>query len=374
MKHIKIVLAALALVALPSLLWAGFANAQRFGATVGRDEVVDSSIYSVGRDVSIEGTIKGDVFCAGQNVHINAKVEGDVICAAQTLTIKGDVRGNVRAAAQVLTVDAAIERNMTVMAQTFSFDAMATIGGDVTVMADSSNMKGSVGRDVLINGNSVIFNGAVERNVTAHAYDIELRDDTHVGGNFMYTSDKQAIVASGAHVAGNMTQEIPKSSDGKGMFAIGWGMYLYFLAAGLLLTLIVALILPQPLRTTGDLVRKRFGMVLLTGFVAAFAIPIIAFALALTFVGLPLALLVLMIWALLAAASGPVVAYFLGKLLLGRVKNIVLVALFGSVLLTSLHFVPILGFIVFVLAYWLGSGAVLMMLSKSMPKPKYQAK
>ncbi|HEX9153644.1 MAG TPA: polymer-forming cytoskeletal protein, partial [Candidatus Saccharimonadales bacterium] len=95
MKRFRWVIGTLLLAVVPVLAWVSVADAQRFSTNVDQGQTVDSSLFSTGKEIEINGTINGDIFCAGQNIKINATVHGDVICAGQDVTIDGKIDGDV---------------------------------------------------------------------------------------------------------------------------------------------------------------------------------------------------------------------------------------------------------------------------------------
>jgi hypothetical protein len=370
MGRIKFIIAGLAVMLVPVFVWAGVAGAQRFSASVDEGEVVNSSLYSAGQNVDINGTINGDVFCAGQNVRIDATVQGDIICAGQSVTIKGSVEGDIRVAGQTVSIDANVARSLTVAAQTFSLDADARVGGDATLMGDTFNIKGGIGRDAVLGGTTVMLSGTVGRNVEATVQHADVRANTQIGGNLIYTSDNDAAIATGAKIAGEVTHRTPETQT-ETFAGIGMGVYLYFLAAFLLIALVLVLLFPQAVRKTNDIAHRGFGKTLLVGFLSGFAVPLAAFALAITFVGLPLAIVLLMLWGVLIALSVPIAGYFLIRLVFKRGRNTVLVTLAGTAVAVTLCFVPFLGFFVSLFVYWIGAGALLLALRRHVPSPEY---
>lgn len=373
MKKWKIITAALAMLALPVFAWVGVANAQRFSATVGEGEIVDSSLYSAGKDIDINGTINGDIYCAGQNVRIDATVNGDVICAGQSVTVKGQINGNIRVAGQTVSVDAQVERSLTVAAQSFSLDSAAVIKSDATLTGDALNIKGSVERDVVISASDVSLKGTVGRNVEAGVGMLKVEPGAVIGGNLSYTSEKDAYLPNGIEIAGEVTKHAPEQSSSDMLWGISTGVYLYTLASLLLIGLIIVLFFPQAVRRTGEIARKHFGKVLLTGFLASIIVPIVIFALAMTFVGLPLALMLAIMWMLFAVLTIPMAGYFYARLLFRKVKNTVALMVIGSLIVVTLLFVPFVGLAVFFLSMWIGAGAMLVAIKKGMPKAEYRA-
>lgn len=373
MKKWKIITAALAMLALPVFVWAGVANAQRFAATIPEGEVVDSSLYSTGQDVDINGTINGDIYCAGQTVYIDATVNGDVICAGQTVTVKGQINGNIRVAGQTVAVDAQVERSLTVAAQSFSLDNSSVIKSDATITGGTINLKGSVERDVAVSGGDVSLKGTIGRNVEAGVGTLNLEPGAVIGGNLNYTSEEEAYMPNGIEIAGEVTRHAPEKSDGAVLWGISTGVYLYAMAFFLLLGLLIVLFFPQAVRRTGEVARKHFGKTILTGFLAGLIVPIASFALAVTFIGLPLALMLMLAWGLLMVVTLPIAAYFYAKLLFRKVKNVVALTIIGTLILVTLLFVPFVGLIVAIVSFWIGSGAILIAIKQGIPKPDYKS-
>lgn len=357
---------------LPVFAWVGIAGAAAFNANVGENEFVDSSLYSAGQDIDIRGTINGDVYCAGQNVRIDAIVHGDVICGGQNVTIKGQINGNIRVAGQSVTIDAQVERSLTVAAQSFSLDSSANVKNDATLTGETLNVKGAIGRDAVISATNVNLKGTIGRNVEAGVGMISLDEGAVIGGNLNYTSEKDAYLPNGIQIGGEVNKYAPQKSDDAMLWGISTGLYLYTLAAFLLIGLLAVLFFPQAVRRTGEVARKHFGKTLLTGFLAGLIVPVVLFALAVTFVGLPLAIMIGIAWALFAVATIPMAAYFYAKLLFKKIKNTVALMVIGNLILITLLFVPYLGFVLLIISFWIGSGAMLIAIKKGLPKPDYK--
>ena len=366
MKHLKWVLAGLVLAVVPVLAWANIGHAQRFTSSVDKDQTVNSSVYSASRTVDINGTINGDVFCVGQSVNIDATVHGDVICAGQDVTISGTVDGNVRLAGQTVSIDANVAKNATVAGMTVSLDANAKIGQDLTATASTVNLKGAIGRDVVGGGTDVTFNGPVGRNVTVNGNQVNLKGDARIAGDFTYTSPNKVDQLAGAKVAGNTVHKTEPAKEGRHWGNFSFGFYLYSLIAMLLVALAFAYFFPGFLRRNTATITESFGKTLLIGLVAGLVIPMIAFGLVLTAIGIPLAIFILVATLFATMLCGPIAAYLTGHLIWRKQKNPLLLAIIGAVVLVTASYIPLLGLLVMMLAYWLGLGALLVNLRAHM--------
>ncbi len=363
-KYIKWATGGALLTAVLTVTLVSVAYAQRFSRTVDQDETVNSSLYSAGKVVAVNGIINGDVFCAGETITIDAEVHGDVICAGSDVTIAGKVDGDVRVAGQTVVIEADVTDSVTIAAQSFSLDANATVGRDLTAMGDTLNIKGAVLRDVLASGNVGTLNGSIGRNVRFDGNKLVLKSNAAVAGTVDYTSKNKIDVAAGAVVAGTTKQTVPeKSNDSSVLTRLTTWLYIFTLAGLILITSALAFFFPRLLVRTSDRIRTKFGITLLVGASATLVVPMLLVGLAVTVVGIPLALFLFLAWIFAFALSGPIVSYYVGSLVLSkRTKQQVWIALAGSLALGLLYFLPFIGTLLFMVASWLGLGALLLTL------------
>jgi hypothetical protein len=363
------------LVAIPLLGFVGLAHAQSFKRVVEKGEVVNSSIYATGKTIDISGTVNGDVYCAGADITIDGTINGDVLCAGQDVTVGGTVNGNIRVAGMNVDVSAVGIRAMTAAAQTLSLDADSRVNTDATVLGASLNLKGVIGRDLTASGQKLTLNGDIGRDVKAQVGTMLVKNNASIGGVLNYTSeqkaeiDSRAIIAKGTHY----TKPADKKSDKNQGWNFNPMFYFFVLASLSLVSLIAVLLIPKAVVSASEVARKRWALSLGVGFLASIAIPVGLVLLAMTLVGLPLLLAVLLVWGLLSFASGPVVAFMVGRLILRKyATNTVAVMAFGSLVLVTAYFLPVLGFFLLIAVYLIGTGAILIGIKNSLPTPDYK--
>jgi cytoskeletal protein CcmA (bactofilin family) len=309
-------------------------------------------------------------------VNINGTIRGDVICGAQTINISGTVEGDIRVGAQTVNLTGTIERNATIGAQTVTMDSKSRIGGDATIGATDTTINGAVGRDLAIGGDVVAVNGSVGRDIKAGINKISLGSNAQVGGGIKYYSKEVISRAEGAQVSGQVTQHQPEERERAfpGLLFFAGAAALIFALLLLITALIVTAILPQTVHAVSNQGIKRPWWVLLTGFVASFTVPILIVLLLVTIVGIPLAILVLFAWLLIAFSSGLFTAYWVGRMLWRSQTNALLRVLVGGLILLLLFMIPFIGFLVMLVAFWIGAGMVLLELFDRTPRPKYNLK
>jgi cytoskeletal protein CcmA (bactofilin family) len=377
MKHMnklltsrKMLLCAVVLLAsiIGGLGWAGVARTQAVTNNVKKDKTVDSSLYSAGDQIVIDGTVNGDVHCAGQNVMINGTVNGDVLCAAQTLTVKGTVSGSIRAAAQEITIKGRVGHSVTLAAERLHIDKTAHIAQDATLFAGESNLYGTFGRDVVLSGGAANVHGTVGRNVVYNGSALHVLSAAHIHGTVRYESSRSIQIDDSAKIAGTVTRE-KQNKDSSGFNV---ALLLGVLAAAYIFAMLLVMLWPQAIHTTSDIAVRSLGKVMLVGILAAFIAPFAVLLVGATLIGIPVAVFLALAGCLLALLSGPVAAYYLGSMILSRSKNALAIMAVGAAVLLAVYCIPVVGVIAAMIAYFIGSGSVLIAFKRRMAKPDYR--
>ncbi len=368
MTRLKALLISL-LVALPLFGWVAVAHAQSFRSgseiTVSSGQVVNSSLYASGNTIDIAGVVNGDIYCAGQNVVVSGTVDGDVICAGQNVTVSGTVRGSVRLAGQTVTVSGRVTGSASLAGQTVTVPSKGSIGRDVGIMASTTTLSGEVGRDVAFAGEGLTVSGTVGRNVQARLDQLTLADGAQVGGNVAYTSANKVQQAASAQVAGTVVQTQPPVSSpvwAVSFIAGLWLFIIYLFFALLLVALVLVLVWPQVFHQATGYARRHMGKTFLVGLVASIVVPAVLLVLVFTVIGIPLALFAGLVWVLVTLLAWPFAGYLLGRLVLRRSTNAIVIMLTGTALLLVISLIPFVGPLVALVGFWFGLGTLILRL------------
>lgn len=374
MKKHKIIIGAVLLVAALSLGWVGFARAYNFQAGVnvslGQDQKVDSTVFAAGNTVDIASEVFGDVFCAGQTVTVSGIVHGDVICAGQTVVVSGHVFGDVRLAGQTVNLSAKVDGNASAAGQSFNLTSDGKVAGDLSLGAATANLNGPVGRDLVAGGNNIVLTSQVGRNVAGYVRSLQLSSTAHVKGNVDFTSDFDAAKATGAKVDGKITRhDVPRQARTDSRLQFAWGIY--WLISMLFTALVLAIFFPSVLHRVSDQAVSKPWKALLVGLFATVSAPAVMLLLALTVVGLPLVIILGLLWAVAVLISWVFFAYYLGRLILKDSRRPIWIALTGTLVLCIAYVIPLVGFLAFLLALCFGTGTILLEAMHRLPKPVY---
>jgi len=366
MKYIKIITLTISLGILSALAFVGVASAQSFRSgdtiTVPSNETVNSMLFAGGNNINIAGTVNGDVYCAGQTVTISGTINGDVFCAGQTIVVSGKIDGDTRLAGNTVTLSNSVTGSATIGTQTLVIDKNAKISRDLLGGANSLTINGEVGRDMLAGSTNIIVNGKIARNLKGGAENITIGSSGYIGGNVEYIGQNDPVVSSGGKIVGTITRTTPKNERTASTYApiaFTVGFFIYGLIAMMIVALVLIGLFPRIFNEAVEGTMKKPGMTFLTGLVAAVVVPILVGLLLVSFVGIPLAILVLLVWFVVMIISGPFTAYLLGKLLLPKAKQPVGIMALGAAVLFVSYFIPIIGFFTLFAAYLFGMGMVL---------------
>lgn len=347
-----------------------------FGTNVntGQSKVINQTVFAAGRNIDINSVVNGDVICAGQTINISGVINGDVICAGQTINVSGKITGDIRLAGQTVNVSADVAGSATIGGQSFTLDSNAKIGRDLSVGATDAVLNGQVGRDVASGATNLTIAGTIGRNVQASVEHLTVASSADVKGNIDYTSVNDLDKQAGAKVGGKVSRSEPKNvakSKNYAVFGIGFVWFLYWLLAMLLTAIALVLLFPRVFVNVTNKAMPKPWKALLTGLIANILAPLVLIVLAITVVGIPLAIILGLIWILALMLSGPFFGYYIGRLIMPKSKHAVLTMLVGAGLLLIAYFIPLVGLLALAVAIWVGTGMLLLDLFGRTPKPEY---
>ena len=329
------------------------------------------SYYAAGQDIVIDGTVKGDLYCAGQTVRINGTVEGDVLCAAQTITMPGTVTQDVRVAGQFVTVSGSVGGTFTSFGQDVTLSKGATVGGDLNGAAQAFMIDGSVARDLAVGGDTVKIAGVINGSARIATDSLQLSSQPAIKGNLEYDGSNRQQFSDGS-VGGDVKFNQATTNNSDDTASVLLNLFLFIAAAMMVTAIVVALAAPRYLERSFGLVRRKIGLVILSGVAVNFGLPIFALLLMVTGVGLPLGLVLFAALFVLNVLAFPFAAYYLSRALFGQViHNIVLLIVAGAALLTIALAIPLLNILVYFGIITIGVGGLVVTMTNGYRKPQY---
>lgn len=366
-KTIKIALF-LALILLP--LGAAKALDTKTGNAiyVAKDEIVSGNLYAAGNTITIDGTVSGDLITAAQTITVNGRIDGDVIAAAQNININGEVGGNVRVAGNSISLNGTVARNVNAFGSNVVIGSAAKIGWDIYAAGSSLEMRGLVEGSFSGQAAQALVSGKVGKDVDLKLaagglnQELIISPETVINGDLTYTSKNAAKISEKSSIAGQVEQTLPTAKETNWLLAWVWAKLFSIFAAiviGLVLVFLLKNLTPKILEKIDE---KPIKM-LVPGLVLMFIIPPIALVLCFTLIGIPLALILMAWWLVATYVARIIAAILVGQLIFKQIfkKSDVHLAwpmIVGIIVCWLLFAIPFIGWIMMLIAIWLGLGGI----------------
>lgn len=283
---------------------------------VAASETIDDTLIVFGETVEVDGNVTGDLIAIGRRVSIRGRVGGQLITAAQSVTIDGEVDGGVIGFAESLGVSSPrIARNLYGFAATVNLSERTAIGQNAVMFAQRLDVDGSIGRDVLGFGETLEIGSTVGRSVTFFGNRIAVLAPARIAADvgIHVPSEDHITISPSAVIGGEITKDFETIKEDREEHSFGGAVVLQLLrfAAAFVTGLIVLAIVPGLRRVVIDspgsaLTAGGIGLVTLV------AAPIIALLTAVTVIGIPLAVVAFMLWAVGIYLAKVVVAHVIG--------------------------------------------------------------
>jgi hypothetical protein len=337
--------------------------------TVGPGETVNDDIYAGAGTISISGTVNGSVIAGGGTITVSGNVARDLILGGGTITVTGHVGGSIIAAGGNITVNGPVAQDIVVTGGMIDVGSSATIGRDLVVAGGSATVSAPVARRVQMAAGSLTLRNKVGGDVRGQVDRLKL-DGAQIAGNLDYTSNNAVERVNGASVAGATTRHTPpdRGGGGAGNGFLGW---LRALIGILALGLLLIFLLPGVSTRAIDTERAQPWASLGIGAAILVITPIVALVVFIVGIFLGfwwLGLLLVPLWILALAIGYVVSGFLLGRLIFaqlgwGRYHD-ALALLAGLFVLAVVGIIPVIGWLIGLVALILGAGALALVVTQ----------
>ena len=336
---------------------------------IGAGEVVDSALVVSSESLQQDGVVNGDLIVFGERVSIGGEVRGNLLAFARDLELTGKVTGSVFAVVERLEIEGDVAGTVYTLSDRMRVSPDGALARDLASIGNDVVLAGKIGRDVFFGGERLEVRGEIGRNLEGR-WDLEhvaLLETARVGGNVdVWISEPERLEhAPAAQIAGEVRTHEVSRAHRHFMDAWRdpwvWALHAVGFVAAFLMGLLVYALAPRLLDFEVRTAREFFGA-LGMGFVALVATPVALVLVALTLVGVPIALLGGVAWLLALYLAEIVVASAVGRWLLPP-RNAGIFA-FGRSLLLGLAIVvvaqhiPFVGVPVFAVVTLVGLGVL----------------
>lgn len=340
--------------------------------SVAANETIDDTLVVFADSVSISGTVTGDLIAFARNVDIQGTVQGNVIGFAQRIEVPGNVGGDIFGFGQSVRTDGQIERNFWGFGQTVTIGRSARLNHNALIFANNAYINGEVGRDAMVYATALDVSSRIGRDLLFHGVGLAVHPPSIIGRDLdsIMKSAKMVQIDSGVTIGGKKKVELEEAVSSQ---YLKFGFYIkqaFRLGGGFFMGLLLYWLIPGMRRFSLSTVRT-----LLTsggiGFLVAAATPIAAIILAITLIGIPVALLLAILWLLGLYMSKVVVAKCIGSAILGErrdgLASTLLSLLVGMVIVIVAVNLPYIGGILNFLLMLIGFGGLIIAIYRMRP-------
>ena len=349
--HPRLIISLFAAVLTASTIGCG-GSGGREGKRLG-DDVIGSGYPSYPMD-----SVTGDVILYGRDLMSRGSVGGDYLAVAGNQVIGGRVHGSVRAAGGEVHVTAVVDRNATVAGGNVTLDSAGVIARNAYFTGGNVEIAGTVRGGLLASGGNVTIDGVIGSDVQVLSGELRIGPRAQIAGNLRYkVPPKNVKIDPAARISGSVTA-LPVESE--------WGLKRWLWLLGLLLIgVVVVALFPRFTAEAAEILPRRPVLAALVGLGWVCLAPVVIVLVAFTVIGMPLAVLITVVYVILLFVGDIPVAVWLGRRLLGiregaRRYGVVVNYAVGGLVLLIVMLIPVIGKVVLIVSGTLGLGMLLL--------------
>lgn len=327
--------------------------------------------YAAGASVVVTAPVAGDLSAVGGSIIAAATVGGDELLLAGSVSSRARVAGDLRVIGWNTDIEESVAGDL--VAFGYSVYDAGRAGGSVFIIAANATLANGAGGPVTIYGNNVSLAGDFSGDVSIVASGrVSLAASTTIRGRLSYEAPDTAVIPPSVAIAGGVeytnASYLPDVGTSRVLALISIGLFLFARIFGaLILAGLLAGLFPKLAEAVAARVyARRARDILLTallGFATLAATPVLLVTLSLTFVGLGLALLLLIFYALVAFLAVMYAGILLGSSIARRFaarENVLWRdGVLGMLALSLITLVPVVGMGVALLLTAFSAGALM---------------
>lgn len=336
----------------------------RDGTIISRNEVIEDDLYVFGNLVEMYGGVDGDlsVFC--YDIEAEGEIAGNANIFAYRMDLGGNIEKSVRLFGYDINVLGEIGRNMMAFGRKIEIDRGAVIGRDLICAGEIICIDGTVRGDLKAEGESIIISGMIEGDVEIEAKELSIISPAIIKGRLTYTSKDEALIDEDVVIDGKTEWKLPEVEEedkgGLSWFSVFLRVALFVMALVTGLALII--LFKKHTNESSVQIEGRFWYTFAIGFLTLAILAGSAFLLLILIIGVPLSIFLTCLGIFLLYVGKIYVSIVLGRLIFRRFAGGGKFALgwellVGLIVLSLLFQIPVIGSIIYVLSFILGTGA-----------------
>ena len=344
-KYIKVLLVLLLFIATPVFAASDSLYQAEDNFVVDKD--LDGTSFIAGYTVETKNNINGMLFMAGNTVNVYGKSDYSFI-AGNTVKVKnanfkdGFIAGNI-----VEINESNIER-------------------DLYIASSRVTIKSNIGRDLRIASGDVEIDSTINGNVTVYASNITINSNARINGTLTYDESSKVIISKDAVINNTVIEKnknvnISKLSVLKTLLLNSLYSYINILLVAFVLILIAPKLFDAIKEKGTDSILSSMGY----GLLALFFVPVVAFLVMVSTVGLSLGLLLVTFYIISLYISTIISAMYYGNMLFkDKINNKYALVAVSLLIIYILKLIPFISTLTSIIVLCSGLGLILSLIIK----------
>lgn len=247
---------------------------------------VQDDYYVVWGNVNLNTTTNGDLVIAGGKIFINGNIKEDVLLAGGELFINGNIGESARIIWGNIVMESSIQKDLLLAAGEITIKENTNIQWETKIAGGKIDFAGTA-NNVDLNASEINIKGTIKGNATIRAEKINFEPTAKILGDLYYESSRQNTGFEQI-VQGKVTFKQVNYHHGEYLEFFGGfagARFAFLFIFGLILLLVGQKRIRPSLETFKKYPRESLGI----GFLTYIALPVAAFLLAITIIGMPFA-------------------------------------------------------------------------------------
>lgn len=333
----------------------------------GEAETLRDEMWISAQNITISGEALDDLFAAGTTLDLRGDFKSDVWAVGTQVIAAGRFNDHTRLAAKMVQISGTLNGSLTAAGTTVKIEPSAILAKNMLCLGENVITEGTLTGNARIVAQKATIGGKIAGDVTITAQSIVILPGTVIGGDLNYTAPAELVLSPSITLSGKLNRTFEPLPP-KQFFNQNLTAHFFFAFAALFTGMVFASLFPRYTARTVHLLSTARGPCLLTGLTALLLIPISAFLLLFTLIGLPLSLLTILFYIILLYLGKVVVGLWLGTLILRRKeiskRNLVGTLAAGLLIIYTLTAITAISAVVRIVIVIYGLGALLLALFK----------
>lgn len=321
-------------------------------------QTIDSDYIRTAKTIQIDGDINGDAFLAGGIVTVNGRISGDLFILGGKVNINGPVGNSIRVLGGDVTINGSVSRNVLLLCGNCNITNQTAISGSLLVAGANLEVSASkIGRGFRFLGNRLYLNSEINSEAFVVAdREFLLGPLASISGNLKYTGNNEVTIEPGATVGGNIAyqkttidENYPRFFGARTILSSYQRIKPVVEFASFALMALIGFILlglfPRIFERTTRALEKQPLASFSWGIITVVMVPVVTFLFAVTIIGLPVSLVLVIISYVVWILAQYLTAFFIGRrILLSRFgERRGWAILLGLAIITVFGLIPIFG-------------------------------